>query len=68
MEQLDFIKMEMGIDHIINPDLATAQAIEKYLLKSYSFYSGDFASGKVQMIDFNIGHHEEFVGKKNLWN
>lgn len=64
MEQLDFIKMEMGIDHIINPDLATAQAIEKYLLKSYSFYSGDFASGKVQMIDFNIGHHEEFVGKK----
>lgn len=64
MEQLDFIKVEMGIDHIINPDLATAQAIEKYLLKSYVFYSGDFASGKVQMVDFNIGHHEEFVGKE----
>ncbi len=63
MEQLDFIKMEMGIDHIINPDLATAQAMEKYLLKSYSFYSDDFASGKVQMIDFNIGNHEELVGK-----
>lgn len=64
MEQLDFIKVELGIDHIINPDLATAQAMEKYLLKNYSFYSGDFASGKVQMIDINIEHMEGFVGKK----
>ncbi len=64
MRQLDFIKSEMGIDHIINPDLATARAMEKYLLKSYSFYTGGFASGKVQMIDFNIESMEEFVGKK----
>lgn len=34
MEQLDFIKSELGIDHIVNPDLATAQAMEKYLLKN----------------------------------
>ncbi|WP_313756846.1 Trk system potassium transporter TrkA [Tissierella sp.] len=64
MQQLDFIKAEMGIDHIVNPDLATAQAMEKYLLKNYSFYSGEFASGKVRMIDFNIEHIEEFVGKR----
>ena len=64
IEQLDFMKTEMGIDHIMNPDLATAQAIEKYLLKNYSFYSDDFASGKVQMIDVNIGQTKEFVGKK----
>lgn len=64
MEQLDFIKDELGIDYIINPDLATAQAIEKYLLKNYNFYSGEFVSGKVQMIDFNIEHMEEFVGKR----
>lgn len=64
MQQLDFIKSELGIDHIINPDLATAQAIEKYLLKNYSFYSGDFASGKVQMVDINVEHMDEFVGKK----
>ncbi len=63
MEQLDFIKEELGIDLIINPDLATAQAIEKYLLKSYSFYANEFASGIVQMLDFNIGHNEKFVGK-----
>ena len=64
MEQLDFIKVEMGIDHIVNPDLSTAQVIEKYLLKNYSFNSGDFASGKVQMIDVNIEHTQDFIGKK----
>lgn len=63
MEQVDFIKEELGIDLIINPDLATAQAVEKYLLKSYSFYANEFASGMVQMLDFNIGHNEKFVGK-----
>lgn len=63
-EQLDFVKQEMGIDYILNPDLATAQVIEKYLLKSYSFYSGDFADGQVQMVDYNIGMSDEFVGKK----
>lgn len=63
-EQLDFIKKEMGIDQIINPDLATASVIETYLLKSYSFYSGDFADGRIQMVDLNIGATDEFVGKK----
>ena len=64
MEQIDFIREELGIDHIINPDLATALAMEKYLLKSYSFYTDDFASGKVQMIDFNAGAETDFVGKQ----
>lgn len=64
MKQLDFIKDKMGIDRIINPDLATAHSMEKYLLKNYNFYSGDFAKGKVQMIDFNIENMHEFVGKR----
>ncbi len=63
MQQIDFLKSELGIDHIINPDLATAVAMEKYLLKSYSFYTDEFASGKVQMIDFSIGENQEFVNK-----
>lgn len=63
MKQLDFVKKEMGIDHIVNPELETAKAMEKYLLKNFSFYTGDFAKGKVTMLDFNIGHNEDFVGK-----
>jgi len=63
-QQLDFIKSEMGIDHIINPDLATAKEIIRYLLQSYSFYYDDFAKGKVQMIDLSINHMRELIGKK----
>ena len=63
-EQLDFVKNEMGIDHIINPDLTTAIEIERYLLKSYNFYSDDFAKGKVSMVDFHIGNMNSLVGKK----
>ena len=63
-EQLDFVKNEMGIDHIINPDLTTAIEIERYLLRSYNFYSDDFAKGKVSMVDFNIGNVEGFVDNR----
>ena len=63
-EQLDFIKSEMGIDHIVNPDLSTANEIVRYLLKSYNFYSGDFAKGKVQMVDFKINNLKSLIGKK----
>lgn len=64
MKQIEFIKSELGIDYIVNPDLATAMAIERILLKSHSFHFGGFASGKVQIIDFNIEDLEDFVGKK----
>jgi trk system potassium uptake protein TrkA len=62
-KQLDFIKAEMGIDHIINPELATSNEIARYLLKSYNFYSEDFAKGKVSILDFNIKNMSTFVGK-----
>lgn len=64
MKQLDFIKSEMGIDLIVNPDLDTAKFIEKFLLKQYMFYTGEFASGKVKIIDYNIGHNLDLVGKR----
>jgi len=63
-KQLDFVKSEMGIDHIVNPELATAKAIERYLLKNYNFHSGDFASGKVSMVDFNINNVKSLIGKR----
>ncbi len=63
-EQLDFVKSEMGIDFIINPDYETAYSISKYLLKNVVYYSGEFASGKAKMINFNVGHNDHFVGKQ----
>lgn len=63
-KQVDFIKSELGIDHIINPELATSNEIARYLLKSYNFYSEDFAKGKVSIVDFNINNSPNFIGKK----
>lgn len=63
-KQLDFVKKEMGIDKIINPEFETAKAMEKYLLKNFSFFTGEFAKGKVTMLDFNIGDDEDFVRKQ----
>ena len=63
-EQLDFIKNEMGIDHIVNPDLATSTEMVRYLLKNYYFYSGDYAKGKVQMVDVNIKYLKRLIGKR----
>ncbi|WP_064505464.1 Trk system potassium transporter TrkA [Defluviitalea phaphyphila] len=63
-KQIDFIKSEMGIDHIINPELATANEIARYLLKSYNFYSEDFAKGKVSIVDICLKNSPELVGKK----
>ncbi len=63
-EQLDFIKNEMNIDQVINPELSTANEIERYVLGSYSFYSEEYAKGRVSMIDFNVSNMTSFVGKK----
>ncbi|HLR20512.1 MAG TPA: Trk system potassium transporter TrkA [Tissierellaceae bacterium] len=64
IEQLELIKKEMDIDNIINEDLDTAKAIERYLLKNYNFYSEEFANGKIEMIDFNIRHNKQLIEKK----
>ena len=64
LTQIDFIKNEMGIDHIVNPDLAIATEISRYILKRYSFYSGDYAKGKVQMHEFHVGQLKDFVDKR----
>jgi len=64
MEQIEFVKDEMGIDFIVNPDLDTAKIIRKYLLKQYLIHTGEFANGRVRIIDYNIGHNVELVYRK----
>ncbi|MCD1147970.1 Trk system potassium transporter TrkA [Peptoniphilus sp. KCTC 25270] len=62
-KQIRFIKEELEIDYVINPDHATAMAIEKYLLKRYSLMSDEFAGGKVKLVEFNVSQESDFVGK-----
>ena len=62
-QQLDFLKIEMGIDHIVNPELSTANKIARYLTKEYIFYSENFARGQVSMIDCHERFFSGFKGK-----
>jgi trk system potassium uptake protein TrkA len=61
--QLEFMKEIYGIDHIINPELATANEILRFLMGSYTFYFGNYAQGKVSLVNFNIGFRPEFANK-----
>lgn len=52
MDQLGFIKETMGIDSIVNPDLAITVEIYKYLVEKYTLSNGIFSSGKVSLLEF----------------
>ena len=43
MNQFDFIRETLGIDHIMNPDLEITAEIHKYLAEKYSIMNGSFA-------------------------
>lgn len=61
--QIEFIKENYDIDYIINPELATSNEIVRYLMESYTFYFGDYALGKVSLVNFNIKYLPDFVNK-----
>jgi trk system potassium uptake protein TrkA len=52
MNQINFIMEAMGIDYIVNPDMAIANEIFKYLVEQYSLSNGYFSSGRVGLIEF----------------
>ena len=54
MNQIDFIKETLNIDHIVNPDLSITLEIYKYLVEKYTLTNGIFTSGKVAMVQFNV--------------
>lgn len=64
VQQLDLIKKEMSIDHIVNPDLATSNEIFRYLVKQYAVYNEHFASGKVGMVECNVNDLDGLAGQK----
>jgi len=62
--QIEFLKKLYKINHVINPELATSNEILRYLMKSYTFYFGDYAQGKVSLGNYNIKNSPFFVNKK----
>lgn len=62
MNQLDFIKETMGIDFIVNPDLAITVEIYKYLVEKYTLSNGIFSSGKVSLLEFPAKKMPNIIG------
>lgn len=54
VEQLDFAMKAQKIDYIVNPDMACASEIYKYLTEKYSLKDGRFSAGDVSILEFNV--------------
>ena len=62
MQQINFIKDAMGIDHIVNPDLGITVEIYKYLAEKYTLSNGIFSTGKISLIEFNVEKYKQLIG------
>lgn len=62
--ELDFMRTNLGIDYIINPEYATANEITRLLLSTYASYAADFAEGQVRMSEVIIEAASDFAGKQ----
>lgn len=54
VNQMGFIKEQLGIDHLLNPDMACASAIFKYLTETHSMGKGKFNLDGVSILEFEI--------------
>jgi len=62
MNQMDFIKEAMNIDHVVNPDLAITLEIYKYLVEKYTLNDGIFSSGKIALVQFHVKKMKRLAG------
>lgn len=62
MNQMDFIKETMNIDHVVNPDLAITLEIYKYLVEKYTLNDGIFTNGKISLVQFHVKKMKRLVG------
>lgn len=63
MQQINFIKESMDIDHIVNPDQGITVEIYKYLAEKYTLSNGIFSSGKVSLVEFSADRYPKLIGK-----
>ncbi len=63
MQQINFIKEALDIDHLVNPDQGTTVEIYKYLAEKYTLSNGIFSSGKVSLVEFSVHRMPKLIGK-----
>ncbi|MDR0519891.1 MAG: Trk system potassium transporter TrkA [Clostridiales Family XIII bacterium] len=63
LAQREFLQENFNIDHVLNPDLAVAEEINKYLVEKYTLSNGVLYAGMVSMLEFEVGKIPSLVGK-----
>lgn len=64
MNQIGFIRDAIGIDTIVNPDLAITNEIYKYLAEKYTINEGIFTSDKISIIEFPATKYSKLIDAK----
>ena len=64
VRQKEYLMNDMGIDQVVNPDLATAQEMTRFLMKGYRFQSGDFELSKLVLMDILATQMPGVIGKE----
>ena len=62
MKQIDFIKENLDIDHVVNPDYSITMEIYKYLVEKYTLTNWIFSSGRVSMVQFGVRKMRKLAG------
>jgi len=62
--QLEFLKQELGIDYIVNPEFETAKYIAEHLMKGTAVYVEAFAAGRVGMIELPVKNIPKLSGSR----
>jgi trk system potassium uptake protein TrkA len=62
MDQIEFLMELFNIDHVVNPDLAVAEEIHKYLVEKYTLNNGVFYAGRVTMLEFVVSKMPGIIG------
>lgn len=63
-EHMEYLRTDLGVDHIINPEYITAREIARMLLKPFSLYSETFAKGKLSFVSIPARGMKDMVGRK----
>ncbi len=63
-EHMEYLRNELGVDHIINPEYIAAREIARILLKPYSLYLETFAKGKLSFVSVPARGMKDIVGRK----
>lgn len=62
-KQAAYLKAEMGIDMLVNPDLATSKEIERYLTGALPLHTEEFEASGIIMADVHVNNMSGLTGK-----